>query len=164
MNPHYGNYYGDDEAITSPGDSLTPNPIKFLTVQSGATFIFRAIAPKKDELSDKVKAALKKALTEDGVGAKTAIGYGIFEIESNQIIIQTDEIIWETANLIWTPGNQTLTASFENNKALNKGEPAKKLVPESLQKKLFDKKKAVSAKVSVEKLGNQFKILKIETV
>ena len=80
MNPHYGKYYSDDQNQTPPGDYLAPNPIKFLTVSKGTAFIFRALVDRKNSgLIDKVKTAFKKTLTEEGVGAKTAVGYGIFD-------------------------------------------------------------------------------------
>ena len=81
MNPHYGDYYGDDTYRTPPADYLNPVPLKFLTVAEGTVFIFRVLVDKEIAgLKDKVKTALKKALTEEGVGAKTAVGYGIFDI------------------------------------------------------------------------------------
>lgn len=81
MNPHYGEYYRDNEPPTPPADYLSPTPIKFLTVAKETVFIFRALV-KKDppELQEKVAKALLGALTKEGVGAKTAVGYGLFEI------------------------------------------------------------------------------------
>lgn len=81
MNPHYGDYYSDDKNKTPPADYLNPVPIKFLTVAKDTVFVFRALVDKgQSELIDRAKAAFKKALTEEGVGAKTAVGYGRFEI------------------------------------------------------------------------------------
>lgn len=74
MNPHYAEYYSNKEA---PADNQNPTPIKFLTVAPSTTFIFRAIA-KKDFETDVIN-VLTRALTKEGVGAKTAIGYGLFE-------------------------------------------------------------------------------------
>lgn len=51
--------------------------IKFLTVQD-TKFCFH-LASKKKELLDKAKEWLKEALKEFGIGAKTSLGYGIFE-------------------------------------------------------------------------------------
>lgn len=83
MNPHYGPYYGEQKA---PGDYHNPVPIKFLTVEKGTRFIFRALILKsvnKDgEIAKLVKDAFEKALTTHGVGAKTAVGYGRFSLES----------------------------------------------------------------------------------
>lgn len=81
MNPHYGPYYSDGKP---PADHHNPTAIKkFLTVKAGSTFVFRAVAEKKDDLPEKVRAAFAKALTEEGVGAKTAVGYGRFVIDKN---------------------------------------------------------------------------------
>lgn len=83
MNPHYGPYYLEEEA---PGDYHNPVPIKFLTVEKGTRFIFRALILKsvnKDgEISNLVKDAFKEALTTHGVGAKTAVGYGRFSVKN----------------------------------------------------------------------------------
>lgn len=78
MNPHYGPYYSDG---LSPADHHNPTPIKFLTVAPETTFIFRAVAKKENGLLQKVKEALLRALSEEGVGAKTAVGYGRFVID-----------------------------------------------------------------------------------
>lgn len=79
MNPHYGPYYSEG---LPPADHHKPVPIKFLTVAKGTSFIFRAVAEKKENLPEKVRTAYIRALTEEGVGAKTAIGYGRFEMTS----------------------------------------------------------------------------------
>jgi CRISPR-associated protein Cmr6 len=91
MNPHYGKYYSADQNETPPGDYLDPNPIKFLTVSKNTEFIFRALVDNKHvELIDHVKTAFRRALTLEGVGAKTAVGYGVFEAlleeESNSVL------------------------------------------------------------------------------
>ncbi|MCE5210288.1 MAG: type III-B CRISPR module RAMP protein Cmr6 [Deltaproteobacteria bacterium] len=77
MNPHYAPYYSEGKP---PADHHNPTPIKFLTVAKGTRFIFRAVVEKKDNLPEKVRTAFIKALTEEGVGAKTAIGYGRFDV------------------------------------------------------------------------------------
>ncbi|MFW6271868.1 MAG: type III-B CRISPR module RAMP protein Cmr6, partial [Desulfosalsimonas sp.] len=59
MNPHYGEYYSDDKNSKPPGDYLTPNPIKFLTVARETVFIFRALVQNHPpELQEKVEKAL----------------------------------------------------------------------------------------------------------
>ncbi|MBA4368353.1 MAG: type III-B CRISPR module RAMP protein Cmr6 [Desulfobacterium sp.] len=80
MNPHYGDYYSDDTNRIPPGDYLNPVPLKFLTVAKDTVFIFRALVDKKNpELTGMMRKAFRKALTEEGVGAKTAVGYGLFD-------------------------------------------------------------------------------------
>jgi len=103
MTPHYQGYYTKNQV---PGDWENPNPIVFLTVRKGITFCFNVLFDKyraekiledkdfpqnaKDiienwgkkgysNLSSDVKGWLKDALTEFGIGAKTRLGYGIFD-------------------------------------------------------------------------------------
>jgi len=87
MNPHYAEYYSKGKA---PGDYLNPTPIKFLTVKKGTKFIFRILVNKdksyydlknNKNLKDLVLKAVKKSLEEEGIGAKTAVGYGLFTIK-----------------------------------------------------------------------------------
>lgn len=75
-----------------------------------------------------------------------------------------EKIVWDKAVLTWSPGNVTLTASFEGKKTEIKLSADRSIVPEQLHKKLFDKKTAVPARVTLEKDGNLLKIVKIESV
>ncbi len=82
MNPHYGAYYNKE---TPPADYLKLNPIKFLTVTAGTKFIFRVMVRIKSEgLKKLAEDALINTLTEEGVGAKTAVGYGLFKISGRK--------------------------------------------------------------------------------
>ncbi len=88
MNPHYGEYYMDNNNQIPPADYLSPVPIKFLTVKRGTEFVFRFVA--KENIADLALDALKKAITQEGVGAKTALGYGLFgkmDFEDPDILI-----------------------------------------------------------------------------
>lgn len=77
MNPHYVKYYSEGQP---PGDYLDPVPLKFLTVSKGTVFVFRVLIERnKSELADKIKTAFMKIFTEEGIGAKTAVGYGRFD-------------------------------------------------------------------------------------
>ncbi len=87
MNPHYAPYYGkiDDPNVlqtSPPADYYAPIPVFFLTVAAGQSFEF-ALAPTPGlGTSEDVEAGvnlLKEAVTMIGVGAKTAVGYGVFE-------------------------------------------------------------------------------------
>ena len=97
MNPHYPKYYTGGEA---PADYQSPVPIPFLTVEN-TTFQFllgfkplpgmekatasgpiaKQLGANDGELSllEVGKRWLIKALTEHGIGAKTAVGYGFFQ-------------------------------------------------------------------------------------
>ena len=99
MNPHYSDYYGGDTNTTPPADYLNPVPIKFLTVAKDTAFIFRVLVDKKSsELIEKVKAAFKNALTEEGVGAKTAVGYGLFQLIMEDADYSCDKTIQNDRN------------------------------------------------------------------
>lgn len=99
LTPHYKPYYEDAKP---PADIYNPIPVTFLTVASGVTFtVAVALRPlsnnentKNRELLAKVKEALHGAFTEDGVGAKTTVGYGRFvdpEEEKQRIATQEAE-------------------------------------------------------------------------
>ncbi|MCM8771965.1 MAG: type III-B CRISPR module RAMP protein Cmr6 [Candidatus Omnitrophica bacterium] len=75
MNVHYPDYYSGEKP---PADWQNPKPIKFLTVEN-TKFQFYLIGKDKD-LIEKAIYLLKEALKETGIGAKTSLGYGIFEI------------------------------------------------------------------------------------
>jgi CRISPR type III-B/RAMP module RAMP protein Cmr6 len=83
LTPHYKPYY---EEAKPPADIYNPVPVTFLTVAPGVIFtVAVALRPlsndkntKNKELLAKVKEAFHGAFTEDGVGAKTTVGYGRF--------------------------------------------------------------------------------------
>lgn len=97
MNPHYGGYYSADgshqapgdgdweepTSIQAPGDWEDPKPIKFLTVQKNTTFLFRVLLPKENApLIEAMEKAFSNLLKAHGIGAKTAVGYGRFQVTS----------------------------------------------------------------------------------
>ncbi|MCP2239478.1 type III-B CRISPR module RAMP protein Cmr6 [Thermoanaerobacterium thermosaccharolyticum] len=75
MNPHYPQYYSGSEF---PTDCQLPNPIKFLTVEK-TDFNF-CLATKHQELLSDALSWVREALTQHGIGAKTSVGYGFFEV------------------------------------------------------------------------------------
>ncbi|MGA8941858.1 MAG: type III-B CRISPR module RAMP protein Cmr6 [Thermoactinomyces sp.] len=80
MTPHHSNYYQGKNK--NPHEWEAPNPIPFLAVEEGQTFLF-AIAPRRSqdqEDLDQVEHWLKEALETIGAGAKTAVGYGRFKM------------------------------------------------------------------------------------
>lgn len=81
MTPHYAPYY-QQKGQNIPGDWYNPIPIPFLTVAPGQRFVF-GVAPRKKEQNGELELTLTwltKALGLMGAGAKTAIGYGLFEL------------------------------------------------------------------------------------
>jgi len=81
MTPHYGQYYNAKEGSEKfPTDTQSPNPIKFVTWKGTFLFVIKSICSKANvELLDSVKNNLIEALSNYGIGAKTAVGYGRFE-------------------------------------------------------------------------------------
>ena len=84
VNTHYPEYYrGRRQQAT---DDEPPIPNYFPAVKEGTSFGFALIINRvpsgvtKEEILDRSKTWLQNALTEKGVGAKTAAGYGWFDI------------------------------------------------------------------------------------
>lgn len=69
-------------------------------------------------------------------------------------------MLWENASVRWSSGDKILRAEKEGKKAERKVED-QGIVPANLHKKLFDKKEKIKANVTVEQVGNYFKIVKI---
>lgn len=67
-------------------DTRNPTPVFFPAVEAGAVFDFMIAPTARTEDGDLEFAEryLKLALTENGVGAKTAAGYGWFEIKGSR--------------------------------------------------------------------------------
>ena len=103
MTPHYSHYYQKSadadkgEGSATPHDSGKPNPINFLVVPPGASFVFRVacdvgrlqrVAPelvKDDAWKTLLKKAFHHAYEWVGFGAKTAVGYGAMQPGPRQI-------------------------------------------------------------------------------
>ena len=84
MTPHYSPYYSDKKGNTPPADWFAPVPHLFLTVPAGIKYHFHLLFRKNlyDTMSGlltKTEQILKYALTNFGAGAKTNVGYGLFE-------------------------------------------------------------------------------------
>lgn len=72
MTPHYPDYYSSGKP---PADWQSPVPITFLTVGRGTPFRVLIGLPNA-ALRNEVESRLKRVLSEQGLGAKTAVGYG----------------------------------------------------------------------------------------
>ena len=87
MNNHYQPYYNGE---APPADYHKLNPIIFLTVE-GLSFQFMVglrkgtdntdieLGAKSGDMLSVVSDFLKLALTQHGIGAKTAVGYGYMQ-------------------------------------------------------------------------------------
>lgn len=87
MTPHYGPYYSAATgAVPPPADWFDPTPIPFLAVEAGQSWQCAIIpaagrrTPDREEWGS-IECQLLDALSWLGAGAKTALGYGIFELD-----------------------------------------------------------------------------------
>lgn len=89
MNPHYGPYYSGDKP---PADYHNPVPVCFLTVEEAAFDVCIGInEPDNIPIENGVFSGktplevayewVERALKEHGIGAKTSVGYGLFQAE-----------------------------------------------------------------------------------
>ncbi|NLF69584.1 MAG: type III-B CRISPR module RAMP protein Cmr6 [Candidatus Anammoximicrobium sp.] len=85
LNNHHTSYYQDGEPA---GDWDAPVPVYFLAVPPGQTFSF-ALGKRRtdvpDESQDLARQWLMGALLHEGAGAKTATGYGCFQLDHESI-------------------------------------------------------------------------------
>jgi len=82
MNNHYPDYYSDTTGRIQPTPYQNPNPVYFLTLGRQSQFAF-AVAGRDNESNTiawvvQAKNWLQAGLSELGIGAKTAAGYGYF--------------------------------------------------------------------------------------
>lgn len=81
-NVHYPDYYRSGQTKDLSNENPRPNP--FPTVETGAQFAFCLVLNGMDNRPEVLTAAkrwLETALTEHGLGAKTAAGYGWFSLK-----------------------------------------------------------------------------------
>lgn len=80
MNPHHGTYYRG-ASLEGPVETESPIPIKFLAVEKGFTFKLRGffLTKSAEKYRPQLVDAFQTAMTDFGLGAKTAVGYGRFE-------------------------------------------------------------------------------------
>ena len=86
VNPHYKPYY---EKALPPADIYNPVPANFIVITGGDFSVVMTLdrprdgreaeADQKGEALATARAALVLALTEDGIGGKTTVGYGRFD-------------------------------------------------------------------------------------
>jgi CRISPR type III-B/RAMP module RAMP protein Cmr6 len=95
VNPHYPNYYGGKQPRAE--DNENPIPNYFPAVEAGSSFGFAVVLNRlpslpdltSDTLLNQVKTWLERAVTRKGVGAKTAAGYGWFELGRREVVLAT---------------------------------------------------------------------------
>ncbi|HVV00601.1 MAG TPA: type III-B CRISPR module RAMP protein Cmr6, partial [Verrucomicrobiae bacterium] len=90
VNPHYPAYYSGGKQQAEDNESPIPN--YFPAVEAGSSFGFAVLLNRVPQFSDissaallkQARAWLERAVTRKGVGAKTAAGYGWFELGRKQ--------------------------------------------------------------------------------
>lgn len=90
INNHFQPYYEKGEA---PNDWFNPNPVFFMVLNSNQKFTFTAFG-KNEEALDKVSEWLEEALLINGIGGKTAVGYGRLKLDlrgSKELISEKQE-------------------------------------------------------------------------
>ena len=99
VNPHYKPYY---EQALPPADIYNPVPANFLAVEGGEFSVVLALDPGRGPVAApedaaeasgfaRAVAALRLALTEDGIGGKTTVGYGRFRVTEEAFITDDPE-------------------------------------------------------------------------
>jgi CRISPR-associated protein Cmr6 len=82
MNPHYTRYYGGLGRVP-PADYLNPRPVFFLTIGRQSPYAFGiASATGHTAAVAQGREWLQQGLQHLGIGAKTAAGYGYWDIEA----------------------------------------------------------------------------------
>jgi CRISPR-associated protein Cmr6 len=79
INNHYQDYY-DDSKKKPPADWHSPNPVFFMTLKNVQfEFLLGVYEETNRKFLSKAQEALNYALINLGIGAKTAVGYGLFK-------------------------------------------------------------------------------------
>lgn len=98
LNNHHTSYYQDGEP---PGDWDAPVPVYFLAVPPGQMFSFALSKRRTDvpaQLQDLAREWLIGALLHEGAGAKTATGYGCFQVDHESI----GTVVCDGVSATWT--------------------------------------------------------------
>ncbi len=159
INPHYPNYYGEqnragEKHIAPPDGMASPVPLPVAALKPGMKFLVVIAGPEKER--EFLKRVLGEALATEGIGGKTALGYGRFKVLEGGKKQKPKYQIWPGANVKFHPNTGEIEALFEGKKAYAK---EKSLIPEEHHKKLFKKKKSIVLDVKVQEYGNSFKIV-----
>lgn len=183
LNPHHGKYYQEGE---TPTDCESPVPNFFLVVPPKSRFVMY-VQCEKGRLPTSLAATWQNMLTAAfthafdwlGFGAKTAVGYGQMRRKDAQGMTARStgtagestvagpplpspaQIVWEKAQFGWNPGTQTLSAAYSGKKAEVKLGADRTMISEEVIARL-KKGKNIMGKVTVESVGNAWKIVHVD--
>lgn len=166
---HHPDYYRTRGAKPAT-DMDDPTPVPFLVVKPGARFLFPLLAP--DGAADFLVGALKWALGELGVGAKTNAGYGRIRlaVEANPGVptaaVATQPAggtVWKRVEVVYQPGQQELLAvSARRERATAKLDTIRAQIDPDCLAELEGKAKKTVADVLVEPIGGKnFRLLAV---
>ena len=84
VNCHHPKYYAGDERNRDAVDNESPNPQFFPAVREGAAFAFVLVpVAGRENKTERALHWLAEALETNGIGAKTASGYGWFRVNKD---------------------------------------------------------------------------------
>lgn len=155
MTPHFSKYYRS-QGGDSPHDADSPIPVTFITVSPGIEFSFAVKARKGAETAvlDKAAANLQSALSELGIGSKTAVGYGLFHLPKpiKDGIEVGDEIagkVFDNSDGIW----------FEPDKEFTGNRSYEAQIPPKFVKKQRGEEERVKARVVEIRKGDPIHLI-----
>ncbi len=183
VNPHHSSYYTNQGTLT-PGES--PVPTHFLTVRPGTRFLL-VLEAINDPMSNTwlrfvLEELLLPALAHDGIGARTAAGYGRLRVVAPErkgsgegrasptrqqgATKRPDDTAGARPASLWrNKGSGELGATFDGGRtATVRGEDARRIfqsLPEPVRKKL-DRGKSVVARVRTERVGRALRIVSVD--
>lgn len=187
MTPHQTHYYQHNQ---TPHESGSPNPINFLTVPPGSGFAFHVqcdrpflarLAPdlaQDSRWKTLMEAAFAHAFSWLGFGAKTAVGYGAMSSPALPGAPQQSGTgasaspgssvspleTWTGVEVKLNPGNGELTVSHQGQSASVRDSEAQRLrgqLADDLQARLKKQKVLKNCEISVERIGNAWRIVAI---
>ncbi len=192
-NVHFKDYYQQGNA---PHETGSPTPVYFLAVDAGVevAFIVRNAerrgelgAPPHSDWKGLAQSALERVFLQLGIGAKSSVGYGRFEMTGANVTgvagqgvsahtagpaplapdtrAQSVEAgaVW-TCTVVYKPNTRTLEVQHENQKASASEQETKALLescPQEIRDALLVRRKA-RARVRVVRLGKGFRIEALE--
>lgn len=172
LTPHHSEYYGS-EGNTPATDLDSPVPNALIGVRGSFLFTLEGDA-RWLKLAIFI---LKKALSENGIGAKTAAGYGYLKEDSATLKVWTDKLSKKAAEenffkakLKLNVGNGAITAVLNDSKTVIgpiSGVKAQELLaklPEELRKGKKIKEGDLVVEVKVRETGNMLELLDLRAV
>ncbi len=91
LTPHHGKYMSGKNPTPSDDEAPVPSYFPAVECRNNAAYTFTLYAPQQPELLDTAEEWLIGAITQFGIGAKTAAGYGVFAIEDKAMLEFTPE-------------------------------------------------------------------------